>query len=424
MRQDANKAQRELQALHERTREPLNQAQQQMQLSQAKRDIGSPRSLDKDGDGEAEFATPEALATAVGASFILGPVGGILLGVAQGILGKQAKQGILDQLAAEQSALSDSQDIIQGQLDSFRLATDDENNLAQLSAIESNMKLGYRLAQAGNPKGLEMMQSAGQSLEAYAQLNEEQAIASQEAERQRRVDLDNEQYNRHSGLLDDYDAQSANFETVNQKNATAREMINRGNPVDIKAALIQVNKALDPISVVKPEEAQALGNVGTLYERGLSLLDEAIGSGQGLSDTQRKELLTLVDTIDRANTAYQMKLDSRFQERAIDAGLPQKYINDFRRVKDVPAFKPQTFISQEQQAETAQGNLTQGEASQLERTQSALTDVMEATGNTASSAYEWLTSTDFKAAFTDWYSGSGREERRRKRQQANELPTN
>lgn len=412
MSRAGNRAQRELQQLHRATRKPLEKQQAQMNLEQSIQQLGvaNTRSLDKDGDGEAEFSTPEALATAVGASFILGPVGGILLGVAQGILGKEAKQGILDQLAAERSALSDGQSIIQDRLDSLRQSTDDENNLAQLSTIESNMKLGFRLAQAGNPKGLEMMQNAGQSLEAYTQLNEEQAIAAQEAERQRKVDLDNEQYNRHAGLLDDYDAQSANFETVNQKNATAREMINRGNPVDIKAALIQVNKALDPISVVKPEEAQALGNVGTLYERGLSLLDEAIGSGQGLSDTQRKELLTLVDTIDRANSAYQMKLDSRFQERAIDAGLPQKYLNDFRRVTDVPAFKPQPFITQKEQAEDAQGEFVHNEDTQLDRTQLAVTDLMEGTSNKARQAWNFL--------FGDTES---RQEARRK---ANELPTN
>lgn len=405
-----NRARHELRKLQEDTQKPLAAVQQQQQVAVAQKPPGFPRGYDRDQDGEAEFATPEALATAVGASFILGPIGGILLGAAQGWLGKQERQNAIDQWNSQQNALTDSMGVIQGQIDSFRMATDSEDDLAQLSAIESSLKMGTRLAQAGNQKGLELMAGAATALENYTQLNEEQAIAAEEREAQRRVDLDNEQYNRHSGLLDDYDAQSANFETVNKKNATAREMINRGNPVDIKAALIQVNKALDPISVVKPEEAQALGNVGTLYERGLSLLDEAIGSGQGLSDTQRKELLTLVDTIDRANTAYQMKLDSRFQERAIDAGLPQKYINDFRRVTDVPAFKPTAFQSQEQQGETAQGNVAQPTMSQVERTQFALTNLMEGTANQAQNAWQYL-----------FGNKESREEARRK---ARELPTN
>ena len=53
--------------------------------------------------GEASFALPEALATAVGVGWLLGPVGGLAMGIAQGILGKKEKQNALDAFAAHKA---------------------------------------------------------------------------------------------------------------------------------------------------------------------------------------------------------------------------------------------------------------------------------------------------------------------------------
>jgi hypothetical protein len=54
-------------------------------------------------------------------------------------------------------------------------------------------------------------------------------------------------------------------------------------------------------------------------------------------------------------------------------------------------------------------------ASALEKAQGATTDAIEATVDTAQNAWQ---------SFKNWYSGDGREERRKRRNRVRELPTN
>lgn len=418
MSRRGNRAHSELQALHQATRQPLEQNQAQLQIAKAKRQPGitNPRALDKDGDGEAEFATPEALATAVGAAFILGPVGGILLGAAQGILGKQMKQNALDQWSEEQSAISDSQDIIQARIDSLRESAVSDEDREQISNMEAALKMGTRLAKGGDPRGQELMVQALNGLDAYTQRNEAQRIAREEADRQARVDLSNEQYNRNTGLRSTYRAESQEYVDVRKQANIMKEAIEKGDPAALQASLVILNKILDPTSVVRAEEAEAYGNIGNVMEQASTLVQKWIGTGQQASPEQRQALLDLTDILVRHNTASQLARDVKFQEYAIDAGLPAKYVNDYRMVTELPAYKPGPL----QNVKASPAEAVAGEGSQLDRTRQAVTDVMEAADNGASGVYNWL----MNGGFQDWYSGSGREARRKKREQARELPTN
>lgn len=419
MASKGNRSQRELERLQQQTHRYEQQGKDVQKVSDARyKNAVSRRSLDRDDDGIANFGTPEAVATAVGASFLLGPVGGILLGVAQGILGKDMRQNALDEFNAEQDALTDAAGVFKQNLDNLRVTATNDEDLEQLSGYQAKADAGLRMMQSGIPKleeqGAQLYGEAFTEVTAYTERQEVQQIAAATKEAQRRTDLDNEQFSRHSGLLNDYDAQSANYETIVQGSANAKQMIERGNPVDIVAALIQVNKALDPTSVVRPEEAKALGNVGTLLDRGITMLNEAAGTGQALSITQREELMTLVTGIEDTARGFQMQRDIRFQERAVDAELPTKYINDFRRVDDLPAFKPGGLQQRDKQSDVVTEPVTdviEAGASQVDRTSMAINDVIDLAANAP-------------AAIRNWYSGSGREARRQKRAAARELPTN
>lgn len=420
MPRSENKAQTELERLQNATHRHLTAGQAQRKLDASKNAVtANLRSLDRDQDGEANFGTPEAVATAVGASFLLGPVGGILLGVAQGILGKEMRQNALDAFNAEQSALTDAADVFKTNLDQLRLTATNDEDLEQLSAYQAKADAGIRMMRSGIPElenqGAQLYGQAFSDVTAYTQNQELQRIEAETLEAQRRIDLDNQQYSRHSSLLDDYDAQSANYEAVVMNSNAAKEAIMRGNPVDINAALVMVNKALDPTSVVRPEEAKALGNAGTLIEQAQAKINEWARTGQAMTVEQRKELVQLVDTIEGTARGFQMQRDIRFQERAVDAGLPAKYINDFRRVQDLPAFKPPAagYQSPPDQLKQATDSYQEMNAGALEKAQIATTDVIEGAAETARSSWE---------SFKSWYRDDSGD--RKRRRQARELPTN
>ena len=220
------------------------------------------------GSGEASFGVPEALATAAAASFVLGP-GGILLGIAQGLLVKKEKQNALDQYAAAQDAYSSANQVIFDDLDQRELLH--PQNADQYNDIRTRLDMADQYARSGDPvlleKAMGMQEQIASDYSAIQTTDEAQFIARQVREGQIARELTRDQQATHKGLLSAYDAQSSEFKTVMQKSNSGRAMLARGNPADLVAALIQINKALDPISVVRPEEAKAFGNVGTAWSR-------------------------------------------------------------------------------------------------------------------------------------------------------------
>ena len=98
----ANKAQTALQGLL------VMQEDGKAASANSKKLLDARNDFDVTAGGEAEFALPEAMATAVGAGWLLGPVGGLLMGVAQGVLGKKEKQAALDNYAQDMGVLQDT----------------------------------------------------------------------------------------------------------------------------------------------------------------------------------------------------------------------------------------------------------------------------------------------------------------------------
>lgn len=334
-----NKALAELQSLEGLQGEALDARANLAKLQETRH-----QRVPQEGETESDFALPEAGATALAAGFVLGPVGGLLMGLAQGFLIKDERQNILDQFAAENEALGNANNVFNDQIERYALTATAPEDIDQLSGLQSQKDAAMELMMSGSPElqemGSAMLQEFSTEMNAYAVRQEEQRIEADIKQKEMQRELTNTQQSIQSGLRDDYDAQSAGYETILQGSNNAKEMIARGNPVDIVAALIQVNKALDPTSVVRPEEAKALGNVGTKIEQWTQKVDEWAGSGLPLSMSQRKDLMTLVEGIEKTARGFQMQRDIRFQDRAVKDGLPAKYVNEFRRVDDLPAFRP------------------------------------------------------------------------------------
>lgn len=395
----ANKAQTELQGLLDM------QAQSETRAANMRKLQGTGSEFAADTDGEADFATPEALALGVGAAWLLGPAG-LLVGAAAGIMGKREEQRALDAFAAETQILNESNQVINNEFDMAELAAGDNlEERMQVSAYRAMFDKGSKMQMTPYSKdaGAALIGEAITGLTQIQITNEEQRIDAETREAQRTRDLDKDQASAHRSLLSAYDAQSANYEETVKQSQAARQAIISGDPISLNAALIMVNKALDPTSVVRPEEAKALGNVGTLIDQASTKIGEWIETGAPISETQQKELYGLIDTIENTARSFQIKRDMRFQERAIDQRLPERYVNDFRRVTDLPAFVPEPFKAQEKQIDTGAARDT---------VTNPVTNAMEAVAPVDGSA-------SVTERLRDWYSGSGREERARRRRPTN-----
>ena len=171
------------------------------------------------GGDEADFAMPEAMATAIGVGWLLGPVGGLLMGVAQGILGKREEQSLLDQYAADQGVMTDLNDIYNDAFERAAIAANTPEELAQILSWQSQADAGFRMSQ-GSPElredGATMMSEAMAGLNELNVTNEVQAIEARAEDARLKRELDDTQYSRYTSSIGSFRAESAGYEGVMQ----------------------------------------------------------------------------------------------------------------------------------------------------------------------------------------------------------------
>lgn len=339
-----NRAAEELANLTQATQAGVDQAQR---LAARDREEGQQmgRPFDRDGDGKAEAAIPEGIATGIAAGFILGPIGGLVMGIAQAWMGKRERQNVLDQWAAE----NDTWDTVEGVLNE-RIAdladnATNANDIEQLHALQAQQDAALKLVRSGSEtmqqRGAEMLADIDSQVNSYTERQETQRIEQEAIDAQLARELDDQQYTRYQALQDDFEAESLQYEQTQSAVNIAMEALERGTPADLHAALILVNKALDPTSVVREEEARAIGNLGNWFEQATTALQARLGSGQQASVEQRANLMGVLTTIAQNNTQLQLAREARYTTELDLAGLDQrKYREPFRRVDSVPAYQP------------------------------------------------------------------------------------
>lgn len=332
-----NKAQAELQALLDMQGQAQDAASNLAKLEEARSQF-----VARGGD-EADFALPEAAATAIGVGWLLGPVGGLLMGVAQGILTKNERQAALDAYAQDMGVLSETDDIFNDQLDRLALSVTNPNDLEQLSAMQTQKDAALRMMSSASPelqkKGSELLSDFSARLNDYTVAQENQRIEAEAYDAQLRRELDAEQYSRFKSLNDDFRSESQTFEDVMQATDIALEALTNGTPSDLFAAGILINKALDPTSVVRKEEADAIGAIGSLWNKADTFMESA-RSGQTMLPEQRKELMGLLYRMRESNTKFQLARESRYANTLSDLDMPAKYRDNFRLATTVPASVP------------------------------------------------------------------------------------
>lgn len=329
----ANRAAQELEALLSLGSGPVD-AGAELERLDAESEIDVPSG----GSGKAKFATPEALATAVGASFILGPIGGLLLGAAQGIIGKQMRQGQLDAIAAEANALAEADELVASTFDAQRAGLSNPHDIQQLNTIQSQYDAARKLMQSPfeetKAKGMALMQQALEAQRAFDVRQEEQAIAAAQAEETALRELGAENYSRFRTSQGNFMKESAPYMEVRQATLNALNALDRGTPVDQYAAIKMLEKALDPGSIVRPAEQEAWGKLGSIYERANVLVNK-MGKGESLSPSQVDQMIDLLGSIENESYKIQVERENRYSDELDDiflgdAPTTDKYRNNFR----------------------------------------------------------------------------------------------
>lgn len=291
---------------------------------------------------DAGLSITEGLITGIGASYILGPIG-LLLGVGQGILGRDAKQNEIDRFREEQDALTDVDGILNAEFDRLAAAATSPEDLAAITSLQTNKDAAMRMLMSSSPRlqeqGAALMDQVYSGITGYSETQEAQAIEADALDAELRRELEQEQYDRYSAIKVRFDNESSQFEEVMSSSNLALELLNRGTPADLTAALIQINKALDPTSVVRPEEAEAFGRIGNLYEQAEAMVQGWV-TGEPITIEQRKQFQGLVESIQDEATRVQIAREARYYTELDDAGVPARYWDNFRMVDSVPVTEP------------------------------------------------------------------------------------
>ncbi len=350
-----NKAAQDLAALQQSMQLPTDREAQERAAEDAKRGASAGQ-IALSGDGEANFAAPEALATAVGASFILGPVGGILLGVAQGILGKRMRQNALDEFAEKNAIFDDVAGIVGDELTRMDAAALTEEDRDQVGGMQTQFDTVMKLVKSSSPElqqlGAAQFQDLQKQMNEYFVRQETQQLSAEAADAEARRLLDDTQYSRYNTLMASFRNESAEWETMNGDVNVAMQALQDGTPAQLSAAITKVAKALDPIGVVRPEDEKKWEALGSLKERLVSYTQQLI-DGRGLTIEQRNDMQGLLDNIRDRGTEIQLAREARYLQEGIDLELPDKYLDNFVRVTDAPIVRSKTLEGEDRSTEIA-----------------------------------------------------------------------
>lgn len=321
------------------------QAQKQAQVASERGTQGAAvRSSGK--KEEAKFAAPEALATTVVGSFLFGPAGGLLLGAAQGFLGKKERQNILDQQAKRNEAISGAEDVLRGRFDTLRMGRGvSEEDIDLLDTLKTNQEMGFRMMRSGDPQimqnGMAILQSVNGSIEQFSRDQETQRIDAQVREEALAERMGQEGYNRYKDIQKDFDSQSANYIASIEKGNEILNLLESGNPFDLNAALIGMAKLNDPTSAAMEGEVNAWRNIGTLLDKSQKIASNL--DGKALNAKQARELQQTVLSIIDAREQIQLRREAMFQSRLDAAEVPQQYWGEFKLTESMPAVNPRSI---------------------------------------------------------------------------------
>src|SRR5690606_34201009 len=156
-----------------------------------------------------------------------------------------------------------SDEIAAALFDKQRMTAASPEDLAQLDVLQSQYAIASKMlrspyAETQN-RGSALMAQVMEAQRQYEIKNEEQLIAAQQREEEIERAIGQEGYNRYKDSRDNFMRESAPYLEVRAATQNILGALRRGTAVDMYAAAKLMDKALDPGSVVRPEEAEAWG---------------------------------------------------------------------------------------------------------------------------------------------------------------------
>lgn len=337
-----NKAAEELQSLVDATQEMTGLQDSAAVLRNLEKERGQ-HVRDKDGNN-ASFDMPNALATGIGAGFILGPIGGAVLGIAQGFLGKKAEQNLLDEAAKQSNVMRDAIDAARMQItgqysqelsDRDKAILDDQMN--RLATAEDMLFSG---SVDMRENGAIMFDGVTKDHTTWLDTQEKQKIAEnaliRETDRQTVADFRSD--------LATYDAQTENFASIEQRTRSIIENMNQGDPVSVLSALSQMPLAInDAAGAMTDGEFALWQEVGGWADGWIGKIEKELAGGGGMTEDTRREIIAEAEDLRRRNSAFQTMRDGRYKGRAPLFGFSEDMTAEFDARKFVPDWKPATF---------------------------------------------------------------------------------
>jgi len=375
----ANKAAQELQELLDMQTEAQDSAANLAKLTEARTQFTS-------GDLDQGSALPEALLTAVGIGWVLGPVGGLLIGAAQGILGHQQRKSALDNYLADMGILESTNNIFNDQFDRMELAATTPEDLAQISAMRTQHEIAMEYSTSPNDataqKGAAMMDNLNTKMTDFGVKNEEQAVALKASDAQLQRDLEKETYAKHRGLLGDFQAESANFPMQQQTADNVLEALNRGDGASLTAALATMPLIINPQAGATTEaEVEIWQKVGGRLDALKGIVAKELGAG-GLTDPTRKEIIGVTQQYKRNSIGSQQAIEAHYGEVLTAEKIPENLWPQYNMSGRMPVVRDGGFIkgadmTDESGIATAAGDAAEGTTSMIDQASMAIGDFFD-----------------------------------------------
>lgn len=332
-----NVAARELANLMQGQQAAVSQADQDARIAAEKgQQAGQMRAS---ASKEADLALPEAIATGVVGSFLLGPVGGLLLGAAQGWLGKQERQNILDQHAAQNEALTDAWDITSGKLDSMVDAAASPEEREQLQVVRASLDTAREMMTVDPQAFQQIFQAAQADMLDISQAQDQRAIDDKVRRDTLRREEGDRQLARFDTIFERYDSDTEPFLMANMQANRVAELLENGTPAQIQASLTAFSKFLDPTSAALAGEVAANAAFDQSAVGQVNRYVNQLVDGEQLTDRQRRDLaeavITIRGQIQKEVGIAQMEAINQLQ----DAELDMKFYDNFNRTDTMPTFQ-------------------------------------------------------------------------------------
>lgn len=275
----------------------------------------------------------EGFVTAIVGTALLGPLAGVALGAAQTIIGRKEDQQQAARYEDQFKTFAAADEIFQGELDRMWLGAESVADREQISTLETSKNAAIRMLQSPSPviqqEGAKMLAEFNTNMQAFEVRNEAEEIAKTEQEDEIKRNLEGENYTRYTDLRDNFTAESEGYLAVQGAVSTLDKALNLGTPVSIYGSIKLLEKALDPNSVVRPEEQEAWGQLGSVFDQ-VDVLIQRLQSGKPLLPEQIDQIKDLASVILDGVYEMQVARETRFADEIDDIELPAKYHNNFQ----------------------------------------------------------------------------------------------